>query len=81
MQGRWGHGGGARGGCKRQRLIDAIDAARQNSWLAAVSMCVAEQIGVGLIASAVHELTQTLVHAMHDMCPCRFTRLTSDSLS
>lgn len=67
MQGRWGHGGGAGGGCKRKRLIDAIDVARQNSWLAAVSMYVTEQIGVGLIASVVHELTQTLVHATHDM--------------
>jgi hypothetical protein len=67
MQGRWGHGGGAGGGCKRKRLIDVIDVARQNSWLAAVSMYVTEQIGIGLIASVVHELTQTLVHAMHDM--------------
>ena len=44
-----------------------IDVARQNSWLAAVSMYVTEQIGVGLIASVVHELTQTLVHATHDV--------------
>jgi hypothetical protein len=64
MRGRWGHGGGAGGGCKRKRLIDV---ARQNSWLAAVSMYVTEQIGVGLIASVVHELTQTLVHATHDV--------------